>query len=250
MRGCKTSSLLLWVAASACLGACWFRLGIDRTGWDTHVKQLTESCLQMLACVSVFLSLLVHARFVIHVSAEPPEFRPSIGNRAFHAMTAIMKMLPKPRLRFPIKKARKESQSHEKSAKKRKQPSKSKTAKASIESTKQETTKAKEPTDNKPATRKTTRRTATKAKAAAEEPKRESLVQEHTTSTVTTKPANTKVGTDPSAETMTSEKPHSTTRVADKPSEKSHTNSTTKGNPQPLPTKSSANEEPLRNCCA
>jgi hypothetical protein len=101
MRECKTSFCLLWLAAIACLAACVFRLGIDRTGWDLPVKQLSGASLQMLSCVSLFASLLVHARFVIHVCAEPPERRLSVWARGFAVFKGLIQKLPRPRLTFP-----------------------------------------------------------------------------------------------------------------------------------------------------
>lgn len=102
MRDCRCSSVLLWLGAFACLGACLFRLEVDRTGLPVSVKDLVYNSLLMLTCVSVFVSFLVHARFVLHVSAEPPEKRPSLSAKAIAGGMAVLRKLPKPRLKWPF----------------------------------------------------------------------------------------------------------------------------------------------------
>jgi hypothetical protein len=98
IRPCKCSFFLLWLAGLAFAAACVFRLGIDRTGWPSATKQLAGASLRMLACVGIFASLLTHARYVIHISAEPPELRPSVWSKLFRVITLLFQKLPKPRL--------------------------------------------------------------------------------------------------------------------------------------------------------
>ncbi len=102
MRDSTASSLLLWLSAAACLGACLFRLGIDRTGWDDPARQFSGACLQMLTCTALFVSFLVHARFVIHISAEPPIYRPSLWARCFQGIKTLIGRLPRPKLKTPV----------------------------------------------------------------------------------------------------------------------------------------------------
>ncbi len=153
MRECKSSFLLLWLAAMACLAAGIFRLGIDRTGWPSSTKQLAGAGLQMLACVSLFASLLAHARYVIHISAEPPQPRHTVWARLFSGIRFAFQKLPKPRLSALIKKrkAKPKTQSA-KSAKQKAQaatPDASATDQTSVKATTKTT--AKKPAPRKPA---------------------------------------------------------------------------------------------------
>ena len=129
MRDCTTSSLLLWLAAGASLGACLFRLGIDRTGWDVPTRQFSGACLQMLTCTALFVSFLVHARFVIHFSAEPPAHRPSLWARCFEGLKFLLSKLPKPKRKLRFAWKRKTDQvSENTAAKPNGQPASRKTA--------------------------------------------------------------------------------------------------------------------------
>lgn len=100
MRDCRSSSLVLWVVGICYLGACAFRLRLDQAHLPELTRQQVGASLQMLASVGVFVSFLAHARFVLHVSPEPPAERPSLWAKVMQRVFAAIKKLPKPRLKF------------------------------------------------------------------------------------------------------------------------------------------------------
>ncbi len=117
MRECKWSFALMGLGLLMGLGACVFRLGIDRTLWPVSTKQLAGAALQMGTCVAIFVSLLVHARHVIHVSAEPPKYRLGLGARIVQWAKVSFQKLPKPKLKLSALWRRKPKTQSEKPAK-------------------------------------------------------------------------------------------------------------------------------------
>ncbi len=152
MRRCKSSSVLLWLAGGFFAGMCIFRLGIDRTGWNPAIQQLAEASLHMLTCACVFLSFLTHARFVIHISAEPPMAQPSLWSKLLGLLVAIFRVLPKPRLSLSIKWKKPATDPSDETTEKPKQVRKRASAKTSAKDSKPEpkpepVQKTKEPSD-------------------------------------------------------------------------------------------------------
>lgn len=144
MRECKWSYGLMVLGLVLGMGACVFRLGIDRTGWPKDMKQLATASLQMASCVAIFVGLLVHARFVIHVSAEPPKLRQSAMGRILHRIAVFVQKLPKPRLKMPALWKRTAKAPSDNSAKTPKRPRKQPAADAKTSKPEHSQTKATE----------------------------------------------------------------------------------------------------------
>jgi hypothetical protein len=126
MRACKASCALMWLGLAMGLAACVFRLELDRTGWTAELKHLAQAAFQTASCVGIFLSFLVHARFVIHISAEAPELRPTLMDRILQAIQSLFRKLPWPRLSFSAlwkRKARLATETPVKTPKRSKKPS-------------------------------------------------------------------------------------------------------------------------------
>jgi len=70
MRICRSSVVMLWLAAGLCLAAGVLEL--EAVLWR---NPLAQPALAMGGHLCLLTSMLLHARFVIHVSAEPPELR-------------------------------------------------------------------------------------------------------------------------------------------------------------------------------
>jgi len=89
MRDCRSSVIVLWLSTLAWIAAAamQFPLGLPIGGGE---QMLVRATAPMLASCCLLLSMLLHARFVVYVSAEPPEPRPPRFR------------FPKIRLRLPI----------------------------------------------------------------------------------------------------------------------------------------------------
>lgn len=125
MRECKGSYALMGIGLAMGLSACVFRLEFDRTGWTGDMKQLAIAGFQTAGCVGIFVSLLVHARFVIHISAEAPETRPTYLGRVVQWIKLLLHKLPKPRLKLSVLWQRKPNAPADKPVKTPKRPRKS-----------------------------------------------------------------------------------------------------------------------------
>ena len=76
MRGCRLSLSMLWLAATGSLTAGWLLLGFPFP-LAGSARELAQSGSAILGNWFLFMSMLLHARHVIYVTAEPPAARPS-----------------------------------------------------------------------------------------------------------------------------------------------------------------------------
>lgn len=72
VAGCRASWSLLWLAGLGTAALTGFQLGLVRTSLGLRSDAVLASGLSMLTGWSVFASMLLHARHVVHFSAEPP----------------------------------------------------------------------------------------------------------------------------------------------------------------------------------
>ena len=71
MRDCRSSLSMLWLAAGLLLTACAQTL-LTNVSWN----ELIQPAVAMGGVLCLFTSMLLHARYVIYQSAEPPPLRP------------------------------------------------------------------------------------------------------------------------------------------------------------------------------
>lgn len=172
MRDCRWSTAFFWLTGFALAGACIFRLEIDRTGWPMELRRLAGDSLQMLAAVSLFVSFLVHARFVLHISPEPPQLRPSLWAKLLAGVLAILRKLPKPKLKLAFLWKRRTKKPSKKPNKKTKTSTESAPS-PSTEKTEDSAKKDETPARKSKKTKRQQRATEPAPKRKAEEPKPE-----------------------------------------------------------------------------
>lgn len=76
MRGCRVSSTMLWLAAASWSTAAWLLVGTAFPPTEAG-RELARNVAVILGDWFLLMSLMLHARHVIYVTAEPPAARPS-----------------------------------------------------------------------------------------------------------------------------------------------------------------------------
>ena len=77
MRDCRSSLSLLWMAAACGLGVALLNLNVFPLTLSSAESRLICWSAELAACWLLFMSLLLHARHVVHVTADPARIRPA-----------------------------------------------------------------------------------------------------------------------------------------------------------------------------
>lgn len=93
IRSCRGSSAFLWLAVLSWGASLFLQLGGDALQIEAALNALAVRAAATLGCWSLFAGLLLQARFVLIVSAEPPPQRPS---RIFKTLAATAGYMLKP----------------------------------------------------------------------------------------------------------------------------------------------------------
>ena len=81
MRNCRASISLLWMAIVGWASSIVILLGGDVLGVDQNLRPVIVSVCATVGHYCLFVSLLLHARSVIFISAEPPQLRLPLWKR-------------------------------------------------------------------------------------------------------------------------------------------------------------------------
>ena len=90
MRNCRSSSTFLWLAVLSWSTSIATLLAGSQVVDDASRRALIVSGSAAFGHYCLFVSLLLHARRVIFVSADPPELRPSLWQQAAKALGGVL----------------------------------------------------------------------------------------------------------------------------------------------------------------
>jgi len=78
MRDCRSSLALLWLAATCGLCIAGLQLNVVKLPLSAEENRLMSWGMDLAACWLLFMSLLLHARHVVHVTHDPAQIRPAV----------------------------------------------------------------------------------------------------------------------------------------------------------------------------
>lgn len=78
MRDCRSSLAMLWMAAGCGLCIAGLQLNVVQLPLSAEESRLMSWGLELSACWLLFMSLLLHARHVVHVTPDPAQLRPAV----------------------------------------------------------------------------------------------------------------------------------------------------------------------------